>query len=120
MKLTTLDVPGSIASDETLDADIWTNVQCYMLACKYAVAVFTRYEERVGNTIQLRTDVHNPNVAIELGYMLSRGKRVLILKDSELPSLPTDIVGALYQSFEFDSPHRSVTRIVTKWLAEQH
>lgn len=109
---------GWVASDKTLDSQLWANVQAFMLACKYGIAIITREEERKGTKAKILTSQFNPNVSIELGFMLSRGKDVLILKDKVLKKLPTDMIGSLYQDFDLDNPQHSLPSIVERWIKE--
>jgi phosphoserine phosphatase len=109
---------GWLASDKKLEPQLWANVQAFMLACKYGIAIFTRGEEGKGTKDKITTSRFNPNVSIEMGFMLSRGKEVLLLKDKALKSLPTDMMGSLYQDFDLDSPQQSLVRIINKWSKE--
>ena len=68
---------------------LWGNVRFYIEACDLGIAVFEQLDDKD----------FNPNVSLELGYMMARRKKFLLLKEASLPSLPTDIVGNLYQTF---------------------
>jgi len=94
------------ADDKDYTGDLWTNVCVYLLGCKYGIAVFEEIDERE----------FNPNIALELGFMIANGKRVLILKDQRMTKLPTDIVGKLYKSFDTYHITSSVTKELKKWL----
>lgn len=96
-----------LARDRQIVDDLWDNICIYMRACKYGVAVFEQALERD----------FNPNVSLELGFMLSRGRRVLLLKEKSLNALPTDVVGKLYQEFDIGDPE-SIRHIVDKWVAD--
>ncbi|MFO8006778.1 MAG: hypothetical protein R6V05_03490, partial [Candidatus Brocadiia bacterium] len=50
----------------------WENIRFCMEHCRYGVAIY----EQLGN-LPL-----NPNISLELGYMLGRGKQCLILRDA--------------------------------------
>jgi predicted nucleotide-binding protein len=69
------------------------------------VAIFEEIDERE----------FNPNIALELGFMLALNKRCLILKDQRMPKMPTDIVGKLYKEFDTYNIETSVTRSVEAW-----
>ena len=99
-----------LASDRQLAPQLWDNVAAFLLACKYAVAVFTRIDR--DNRIE---EEFNPNVSLELGFCLSRGRDVLILKDSPLKRLQTDLVGHLYEEFSLNQVTRQLPRIVRRW-----
>jgi hypothetical protein len=104
---------GWLASDRNLAPQLWDNVSAFLLACKYGVAVFTRLE--MDNRIQ---EEFNPNVSLELGFLLSRGKKVLILKDAALSKLHTDLVGHLYSEFDLNQVNRQVPKIIRKWVKD--
>lgn len=107
---------GWVASDRKLHNQLWLNVQAFMLSCKYGIAIFTRNEEKRDNIIEIKSSVFNPNVSIELGFMLSRGKEVLILKDKALKTLPTDMIGALYADLDLDNPLNTLPAIIERWI----
>lgn len=96
---------GVRADDRDYTGELWSNVQVYLHGCKYGIAVFEDIEERA----------HNPNVALELGYMLALGKRCLLLKEQRLPAVPTDVVGRLYKPFDAFDIERSVRQKVRDW-----
>ena len=83
-----------------------------MLACKYGIAIFTRVERES----EIRVKEFNPNVSLELGFFLSRGKKVLILKDKVLPSLQADLVGHLYEPFDLNKTGAQIPGIIEKWV----
>jgi hypothetical protein len=103
-----------LASDKTLSPQLWDNVASFLLACKYGIAVFTRDERGT----QIAVEEFNPNVSLELGFFISRGKKVLILKDSALPRLPTDLLGHLYQEFDLNQVNRHLPKIIKAWVNE--
>jgi len=113
-ELEKLGFRGWVASDLNLDDQLWTSVQCYLLGCKYGVAIFTQEQEthRIANA----DATYNPNVSIEVGYMLSRGKSLLLLKDKGLKQLPTDMLGRLYEDFDLNQAPTSIPAIVQKWV----
>lgn len=97
---------GVRADDREYHPDLWSNVETYMLGCSYGIATFEDFETRD----------HNPNVALELGFMRARHKRCLILKERTLPSVPTDVVGALYKAFDKFSIGPTVQAQVERWI----
>lgn len=97
---------GMRADGRDYHPDLWSNVEIYMLGCKYGIAAFEDFEARD----------HNPNVALELGYMRARQKRCLILKERTLPSVPTDIVGSLYKVFDKFKIDETVRAQVERWI----
>lgn len=93
---------------EYLD-DLFPNVKVYMHACDFGIAVFDRIIE----------DDFNPNVSLEVGYMLGMGKNVLLLKDKTLKSLPTDLTGKLYKQFNTLDIANSMPEQIEKWLLDK-
>lgn len=77
------------ADDREYTGDLWDNVMTYMYSCASAIAIFDQVNSRE----------FNPNVAIEVGFMLATGKPVLLLKDQAIAAMPTDIVGKTYRPF---------------------
>jgi nucleoside 2-deoxyribosyltransferase len=68
---------------------------------------------------RLSTDEFNPNVSLEVGYMIALGKPVCLLKDKTLRALHTDLVGRLYQSFDPQNPSLSVASALERWLKDK-
>src|SRR3712207_4509606 len=60
-----------LAKDVAFHQELWENVQFCMRHSRYAVVVFERIQQ----------PDFNPNVLLELGYMLALHKRCLILKE---------------------------------------
>lgn len=94
------------ADDRDYTGELWSNVEVYMTGCKYGIAIFEDIESRD----------FNPNVSLELGYMLGRRKRCLILKEQRLPDLPADVVHRLYKPFDMFNITDSVSREVARWV----
>tara|TARA_R110000787_G_scaffold453_1_gene1719 strand:+ start:4667 stop:5590 length:924 start_codon:yes stop_codon:yes gene_type:complete len=88
------------------DDDLWTNVCVYMLGCKYGICVFEEIDQRD----------FNPNVQIEYGFMRATDRRVLLLKDSRQPSMPTDIVGKVYKPFDTFQITKTISEQVARWV----
>jgi hypothetical protein len=96
------------ADDKDYTGDLWENVCVYMLGSRFGVAVF---EE-----IDLRE--FNPNVALELGFMIGQNKRCMILKDQRMPKMPADIVGKLYKEFDTYSIAVTISKAVDRWAQD--
>jgi hypothetical protein len=96
---------GIRADDRDYTGELWSNVEVYLTGCKYGIAVF----EDVENAN------YNPNVGLELGYMIGRRKRTLILKDRNLPSLHADVLHRLYSAFDMHDIDGSIRREVARW-----
>lgn len=77
-----------------------------MLHSRYAIVVFEKI---------LQPDF-NPNVALELGYMLALRRPCLILKEKSMPILHTDIIGHLYTPFDAQNIKATVASAIESWL----
>ena len=97
------------ADDKEYMDDLFPNIKTYMHACDFGVAVYDRITE----------DDFNPNVSLEVGYMLGMGKNVLLLKDNTLKSLQTDLTGKLYKPFDTTDIHRTMPQHIEKWLFDR-
>lgn len=107
--LTRHDITAVRADDKDYAEDLFLNVRTYMHACDFGVAVFERLE----------TNDFNPNVSLEVGYMMALGKPVCLLKDRTLSGLQTDLVGKLYKSFDTQSITNTLTDEITRWLRDR-
>jgi nucleoside 2-deoxyribosyltransferase len=85
------------------------NVQTYRHRCGFRIAVLERIE----------ADDFNPNVSLEIGYMLAQRKPVLLLKDGTLRQLHTDLVGRLYRHFDFQRPAKTILIHLKNWLEDK-
>jgi hypothetical protein len=96
------------ADDKQYHPDLFSNVLTYIHACQFGIAVFERIEN----------DEFNPNVSLEVGYMLALAKPVCFLKDRTLRTLPADVMGKLYRPFDPQSPGRSIPPALSKWCQD--
>lgn len=96
-----------LASQRALVDDLWGNVSAHMWASSYGVAFF---ENRRGRGL-------NYNLVIEVGAMLMAGRRCLLLKDTSIERMPTDLVGLIYKSVDLDETD-TVARAVHEWAKE--
>ncbi len=96
-----------LASDRMITDDVWANVAAHMWACRYGIAFF---EDRKGQGI-------NYNLTIEVGGMLVAGRRLALLKDRSIERLPTDVVGKIYKSVDFDD-RDGTTGAIHLWLRD--
>ncbi len=101
-------VNGLRADDKSYADSPLANVKSYIAACNFGVAIFEQIDD----------DEFKPNVSLELGYMMACNKPVLLLKEKRLKSLPTDIVGQLYHTFDCFNIEQSVSSAVRKWLRD--
>lgn len=98
-----------LASDRQAEDDLLGNVGAYMWACQYGIGLF---ENRLGADGGL-----NDNMLIELGSMLTMGRRCAIIKDRDAPTPPTDLSGQIYKSVNFEDLEE-VSEVVHRWIAE--
>lgn len=94
------------ADDKAYVDELWSNIQVYALGCRFGIAVFE----------DIDAEPLNPNVALELGYMMARRKRTLILKEQRLAALPSDVIGHLYKPFDMFTIERSIRDRVNEWV----
>lgn len=94
------------ADDRDYTGELWTNIEVCMTGCHLGIAVFEDIEQRE----------FNPNVSLELGYMLGKRRRCLILKERRLPELPTDVIHRLYKPFDMFNIDNTVRAQVLRWI----
>ena len=80
-----------------------------MHGCDFGVALFER----------INSNDFNPNVSLEIGYMMAMNKPILFLKDRTLNSLHTDLIGKLYHEFDFQNPEEILAKVIDKWLKDK-
>jgi len=97
------------ADDKQYHDDLLPNILTYIYGCGFGIAVFERLEQ----------ENFNPNVSLEVGYMMGLRKPLCLLKDKTLKTLHTDLVGRLYRSFDPQDPIRTVPRELSKWLKDK-
>lgn len=107
--LASFGLEGLRADDKDYHDDLFSNVLTYIHGCAFGVAVFERLEG----------DEFNPNVGLEVGYMRAMSKPICLLKDQTLKTLPTDLVGKLYKSFDPQNAATSIPPQVEKWLKDR-
>jgi len=94
------------ADDKHYADDLLPNVRTFMHGCGFGIAIFER----------LIQDDFNPNVSLEVGYMMELGKPVLLLKDQTLRTLQTDLIGRLYSVFDTQNPGTTIPSVLEKWF----
>jgi hypothetical protein len=94
------------ADDRDYTGELWSNIEVYLTGCRYGIAVFEDIEKRD----------FNPNVSLELGYFMGRGKRTLLLKEKRLPNMPSDVVHRLYKEFDGFDIENSIKREIGNWI----
>jgi len=96
-----------LASDRAMHDDLWMNVSAHMWASHYGIAFF---EDRRGRGL-------NYNLTIEVGGMLLAGRRCLLVKDSSIKKMPTDLVGQIYKGVDVDV-ETQVSEAIHSWIRE--
>ena len=97
------------ADDKRYADDLLANVRTYMHGCSSGIAVLERLTE----------DEFNPNVSLEVGYMMAQGKPVCLLKDETLSFLHTDLLGRLYDPFDTQDPENTIPPVLQKWFRDK-
>jgi hypothetical protein len=100
---------GLRADDKEYHPHLVLNINTYMHGCGLGVAMFERIE----------TDNFNPNVALEVGYMLALKKNVCLLKDRTLKSLHVDLFGMLYREFDTQHIKETIAHSLSGWLGDK-
>lgn len=94
------------ADDKAYNDDLFPNIQTYIYGCRFGIAVFERIE----------SETINPNVSLEVGYMLGLGKSVCFLKDKTQKTLQTDLIGKLYVEFDPHDAANSIPQALFPWF----
>lgn len=97
------------ADDRDYTGDLWGNVETCLFGCTLGVAIFE-------SLVEPEAQRFNPNVALELGHMLGRGRRCLILKEDSLTSRPADIIHKLYRPFTGSRAEVTIEPELTRWI----
>jgi hypothetical protein len=85
------------------------NILTYVYGCRFGIAVFERIE----------SEAFNPNVALEVEYMMGLGKPVCYLKERTLRTLRTDLVGQLYREFDLQTCEETIPPTLLKWMSDK-
>jgi hypothetical protein len=101
------DVVCMRADDKAYSDSLWDNIRIYMHAADYGIAIYE----------QVDTSNYNPNVSIEVGYMMALGTPLCLLKEKRLPRLPTDIAGKLYFEFDIFAAASSIRAAIARWAS---
>ncbi len=85
---------------------LWTKVKFCLEACHFGIAIFEVIDEAD----------FNPNVSLELGYMMALQREFLLLKEKRLRNLPTDLCGHLYKEFDSFNIRPTILGRIADWL----
>lgn len=97
------------ADDKWYADDLFSNIKTYMHGCSFGIALFER----------INSDYFNPNVSLEIGYMMALNKPILFLKERTLTSLHTDLIGKLYYEYDFQNAKETLEVVVNKWIQDK-
>lgn len=103
------NITGVRADDKRYHDHLYFNIQTYLHGCGMGVAVHDR----------IKAETQNANVALEVGYLFALRKPVCLLKDQTLTTLPTDLVGWMYEPFDVLKPAETIPLPVSKWLSDK-
>ena len=107
--LSKFGITGVRADDRQYHDDLFPNVLTYLNGCGFGIAIFERLEQ----------EQFNPNVYLEVGYMLALHKPVCLIKDKTLRTLHTDLVGKLYKVFDPQDPLGTIPTQLSQWLVDK-
>ena len=93
---------------------LWDNIVINMLSCRYGISVYVS-ESSIDKVADELKFFQNPNVALEYGFMKSRGKKVMVLKDKSSIT-PSDLQGFLWKPFDIKNPDTSIPTVLNDWL----
>ena len=91
-----------LASKKKYHANLWENVELYLLCCRRGIAIV---EDKFKPLL-------NPNVAMEWGWMRAMGKPVLYLVEKEAKVTPADLGGLIKAQFDWADPVADVRHAV--------
>jgi hypothetical protein len=96
-----------LASDRAIHDDLWSNITGHMWASRYGIGLFEDLADRG----------LNHNLLIEIGGMLTTGRRCALLKDGSIDRMPTDLVGRIYKSVDL-SDQPVVAETLHTWIRD--
>lgn len=94
------------ADKSTFDEELLHNVLTYIFGCSFGISVFEQAP-------------CNPNVAMEVGYMLALRKPVCLLREKKV-TLFSDLCSHLYKEFARESLHDTLRKSVLDWMTENN
>ena len=95
-----------IASEKDYHKSLWDNVELHLLGCSRGVAIV---EDK-------HTKELNPNVAMEWGWMVGMGRRVLYLVEKDFKHGRADWGGLINEQFDWDGDGDDIRAAVHKFL----
>jgi DNA-binding PadR family transcriptional regulator len=102
-------IEGVRADGKRYHDNLFYNVLTYLHGCGMGIAIYEGID----------TQANNPNVALEVGYLFAMRKPVCHLKDQKLSTLPSDLVGQLYDPFDTYDPAATIPPALSKWISDK-
>jgi hypothetical protein len=96
------------ADERSYSDDLLGNIETYLHGCSFAVAVFERLE----------SEVYNPNVSFEVGYLYALKKPICLLKERTMLRLHSDLMGKLYVEFDIQDIEGTLPSRLENWLRD--
>ncbi len=96
------------ADNYNFEENVWDNIKIYLDCCLFGIAIFDKSLKQK----------YNPNVALEVGYLIASEKKVCLLKDKNLEKMPSDLLARLYQEYDNSDLATSLSCALNKWLSE--
>lgn len=98
-----------LASEQNHHRWLWDNVELYLCGCARGVAIV---EDRYLPEL-------NPNVAIEWGWMVGMGRKVLFLREERFRHDRADWAGLLSAQFSWEDPRPGIAAAVADFLPDR-
>ncbi len=102
------NIEGVIANTNYHD-NLLNNIKVHMHGCDFGIGVFTHIDN----------DNFNPNVSLEVGYMMALNKHVLLLKEKHFERLQSDLDGLLWKQFDAYNLD-TIEEEVVDWLKDKN
>jgi hypothetical protein len=99
-----------LAGDRKILDHLWPNVAAHMWASRYGIAFFEDLADPPWGL--------NYNLTIEVGSMMMTGRRCALLKDVSIQSMPTDLVGRIYEPVDLTRP-KTVEHALHRWIRDE-
>jgi hypothetical protein len=96
------------ADDKQYHDDLYYNILTYIYGSRFGIAVYDRIE----------TNNFNPNVSLEVGYMLGIQKKACYLKERTLTALQTDLIGKWYRVFDVQNCEKTINSALLSWMTQ--
>lgn len=97
------------ADGRSYSDDLLGNIETYLHGCSFAIAVFERLE----------SEVYNPNVSFEVGYLHGLKKPICLLKERTMHRLHSDLMGKLYVEFDMQDIEGTLPLGLEKWMKDK-